>query len=240
MKTSLRLGAVIAPALLAANASADFVVYQDSFEIELDPRFWSDTAQLAANPLGGDMLGRFSREVTRWTLAELPPLPRNLGLSGIGNEQGGADNDNGGGNTPPGNPQVRRWYVEFDFYAIDSWDGTNLFGPDRFEVRANGEMIFSEQFDNVGSSQTFRPDEIGNIDLGYNLLWNDSVYVDLRIEFELPIDATALRIDMLGTDLQGVQDESWAIDNFEVGLVPAPGSAALLVAGAGSLARRRR
>ncbi len=55
--------------------------------------------------------------------------------------------------------------VEFDFYALDSWDGNN--GPDFFNVFANGQSRFHETFSNYSAAavQTYGAAAGGNVNL---------------------------------------------------------------------------
>lgn len=118
----------------------------------------------------------------------------------------------------------------FDFYAIASWDGSNVGSfNDRFDVAVDGVSIFNESFAaaflrNRGRLQTFGPGatnppatgatEINT--LGYN--WGrtpaDMVY---RLEFpDLAHTASTLNISFAGLNLQPITDESWGIDNVEI------------------------
>ncbi len=132
--------------------------------------------------------------------------------------------------------------VTFDLYAIDSWDGSEpTQGPDAMRVYVNGTKFFDETIANQHTLQSFRPPDIGPIQLGYHQFFPDSIYRGIEVPFTAP-GATSLSIKFWGNVLQGMGDESWGIDNVSVSysVVPAPGAAALLgLAGLAALRRRR-
>ncbi len=103
----------------------------------------------------------------------------------------------------------------------------------------NGSTSFRESFDNHGGPQSFRaPDERAHF--GFNAVYLDSVYRDIRIPIELDPQMTELRITFRGVDLQNFMDESFGIDNVSLVAVPSPGGLTLGLAGLAGLARRRR
>ena len=131
--------------------------------------------------------------------------------------------------------------VEFDLYAIDSWDGSELVhGIDLFTVKVNEVLFFSESIANTHSFQTFREPDIGRTQLGYGT-WKDSIYLDVTVPFTHD-RGTDLVIKWQSRNLLSLADESWGIDNVRVSVtnVPAPGPIALLACATPTGLVRRR
>jgi MYXO-CTERM domain-containing protein len=131
----------------------------------------------------------------------------------------------------------------FDLYLIDSWDGGNpTWGQDRFSVKVDTALVFSELLDNaMGSAHsTYRdPDEVGMFGFGKRDVDRDAIYRAIALDFVANGEVT--QISFFGSGLQGKNDESWGIDNVSVAAVPSPGVAAALALGAlGAASRRRR
>lgn len=136
--------------------------------------------------------------------------------------------------------------VQFDFYAIDSWDGDGANnGPDRFEVLANGAVIFSETVANTHTYQSLAlQPEGGRRNIGFHSGFVDSIYRNITLEFEVPSQAPKVILSWRAVGLQSLTDESWGIDNVRVSYeyrpLPAPGGLVALLGGVGILGRRRR
>lgn len=118
-------------------------------------------------------------------------------------------------NTTPG----RTYSVNFDLYAIDSWDGLNtdytLGGPDSFNIAANGTVFFSHTFSwewGYPVSYSKPPDQQGH--LGFNSTWTDAIFRNVSATFRA--DSTTTQLDFYGRGLQAIDDESWGIDNLQV------------------------
>lgn len=131
--------------------------------------------------------------------------------------------------------------LSFDFYAIDSWDGSDTpWGPDVFGVRMNGEDLFRETFSAFDGPQTFEGDPTRRGSFGFEY-WNDSVW---RLTMHFTPTSNNTSIQFYAQGLEQMHNESWGLDNVVVRLmpeVPAPGGAALVGAlGAAGLRRRRR
>ncbi len=116
--------------------------------------------------------------------------------------------------------------IEFDFYAIQSWDGNNTgTGPDALEVVVDGALLFSETFGHPGQAagQSYPgpsgvfPAQSGAVEtgtLGYTF-FSDTVY---RIVIcDIAHTASTATISISDTLFQSIGDESWGIDNFFVG-----------------------
>lgn len=131
----------------------------------------------------------------------------------------------------------------FDLYLLDSWDGGDAkWGQDRFSVKVDTTLAFSELLDNSMNSanSTYRnPDEVGMFGFGKRDVDRDAIYRAIALDFVANGDVT--QISFFGSGLQGKSDESWGIDNVSVAAVPAPGAAGLLALSAlGATSRRRR
>src|SRR5262249_39137411 len=50
----------------------------------------------------------------------------------------------------------KSYTLKFDFYAIDTWDGSDPnYGPDAFQVSVDGTTVFNQTFSNQGGLQSF-------------------------------------------------------------------------------------
>ena len=123
-------------------------------------------------------------------------------------------------------PPHDRLSIGFVLAIIDSWDG-DAGGGDFFTVRVDGENVFSHTFhsqDN-GSQSYVAPQGVElarSIDLGFSSGPEslDSAY-DLSKEPSLQDiahsgESVTIEIFASGANWEGGDDESWAIDNFEV------------------------
>lgn len=219
----VRLAAIVPVACLSLGAFGD-VIYSNDFESGPVGPEWSSYTTLSQHASFSRFNGRYSNGGVTLSLQPV----------------GGKDGNDGGGDD--GGETHVVYTLEFDFYAIDSWDGDGTHnGPDRFDVRANADTIFSETFANTHEYQSFRRPDVGPAPLGY-LTWEDSIYRDISISYELPDGATSMHLTFVGSGLQGVNDESWGIDNVEVRyqVIPAPASLATAAAGLLMMGRPRR
>lgn len=252
------LGAASILASLAGAAHAGQVLYHNDFETAAGSE-WSRQKR-TTGALSG-FLGRFGDEVVILNLAIPTDAP-----GGDPGEPGqpGDPGTPGGPIDPPavpvtdlpvihgtntGNTNARHgsnlwvYSLTFDLYLIDSWDGADdAFGDDFFFTKINGQKLFQEYFDNHHAEANFREADDGPRNIGWND-WNDSVYRQIRIDFLIDGDVTDLELKWRGTASQGIEDESWGIDNVmlsrQLVSVPAPASA-LPLASLALLTRRRR
>jgi len=124
-------------------------------------------------------------------------------------------------------PPHDRLSIGFALAIIDSWDGS-VGGGDFFSVRVDGSVVFSHTFNNEqedGVQSYVAPQGVElarSIDLGFSSGPQslDSAY-DLSKEPSLndiahSDDSVIIEIYASGTNWEGGDDESWAIDNFEV------------------------
>lgn len=170
-----------------------------------------------------------------------PDTPR-LGLGGAVS----------GGNTP-GEPMFGpgTYAVHFDLMLFDSWDGDYApNGPDSISIGVNGVTRFSEFFHSSSYPEGFNfrePDETP-ADNAYDARWEDSIYRNITVLFDLDEEVDALDIDFIGNTSQDLADESWGLDNimieqvssFRTVPVPVPGTLAIFGMGLGLVGRRKR
>lgn len=227
MKTSLTT--LVAAAALAAPAAAMTVVYENDFETGTAGPEWSKT-DTGTSPSGENFLGNFGRNIVELTLTDLP-----------------AHNE---------------VTVTFDLYLIKSWDGVGEFGNDSWWLAVDGEKQFESTFSNAndlpGEGQHYpnpandtdihapRSGAFANNSLGFTFAGvpTDSTY---RMSFTIPHTGDDLVIRFRGgRELENLGNESWALDNVEVGVaaigepIPAPAGVAALALGlAGATCRRR-
>jgi hypothetical protein len=223
-----RLAAAVGLAIVSA-AHADVLLYQNDFEVGDPGAEWSVNTHLVTSPA-------FSRYAGRYALAESITLSFMTPPPGIsaGGEGGGSETTGGAGGSG------HAFLLLFDFYCIDSWDGTDpQFGQDSFRVYINGVNQFDHAFSQDPAFHAFRQaDEAGF--LGYGP-WRDSIYRGIAIPFDAE-PSTLMHIKFRGNTTQAGDDESWGIDNVRVlyAPVPTPGSAVLMGLGGVMLLRRRR
>jgi hypothetical protein len=128
--------------------------------------------------------------------------------------------------------------VKFLLAIIDSWDG-NALGcchPDIVNVTVDGKKIYSESFTNFPSTEHKASYPKSNTPagvilaqqqlLGFYSDFADSAY-NMGLEpllNNIPHTASTLTIEWYasGRGWQGGDDESWAIDNVEVSVIPPP------------------
>jgi hypothetical protein len=212
-------------AALAPSALGN-VIYSNDFESGVIGPEWSSNTYTSEAPIFTRFNGRYSPGYTELTLAH-PNVT--TPANGLGDG-------------------LTRFRLNFDLYAIDSWDGDavaeyapSLMGPDSFRVLVNGDIVFDETLSNMpGASQTMRQPDVGPTHLGYNSTYLDSIYRGISVEFTVPA-GEPLVIRWEDSGIEGLTYESWGIDNVTVSVmsVPTPGSIALLLAGVATLRRRR-
>lgn len=218
-------------------------VYSNDFSTGASSE-WSNVL-LDTTPTGRPFLGRFlNQDTTRLSLGTNSVICPN-GL--------------------PGHNSVT---VSFDLYIIHSWDGA-LYGCDEWMLSVDGgPVLLDTSFSNPFHGTAYNPQNYpgsygGDLypahtgaaevnTLGY---WNvhptdfgDSVY---HLAFTFPHAANAVSLSfrangytgltLSGGVMEGLDDESWGIDNVQVAVtVPEPATLALLTLGGLLLARRRR
>jgi methionine-rich copper-binding protein CopC len=112
--------------------------------------------------------------------------------------------------------------VGFDFYALDSLDGTYGGSGDFFNVSVNGTQVFHYTFSNYNGNppnnpQSFpgQPDE-GRANFGFIPSYVDAIYRNIEISFVASNAVTVIAFS--GQNLEAVDNESWGIDNVGVRL----------------------
>lgn len=217
-----------------AMASPAGRLFSDNFETGLPKPGWSSNTVTAWNPTTTWFAGCFSG-TTAITL-QVPPAPPP--------ETSGSSGGSGGGGSGGSAPRRLVYTLTFDLIAIDSWDGFDTrYGPDAFRVSANDRLVFEEYISNVNPQQTFRghqPD-VGIWHFIGSPIYGDSIYRRIEVPFELPI-GESVTIRFHTSPLQGLEDESWGIDNvnLDYAYVPTPGTLVLGAAGLALVVRRRQ
>ena len=140
--------------------------------------------------------------------------------------------------------------LKLSFGAIDSWDGSNCCGPDYFNIRVDGTLLYKQNFDTFGASASdSHLTLLSHTHLGFSG-WEDQAYNMTFNLGNLAAGVHTIEFFASGNVWQAGDDESWAIDNLSVdgeraappADVPEPVSGALLLGGLGAMAlvRRRR
>lgn len=152
--------------------------------------------------------------------------------------------------------------IKFDFFALDSLDGSATSnGPDRFVFDVDGAVKLDTTFSNVGFNPQNYPDVTGganfafqtgadDVDLSHggtlpNGYFGNSVYRfggGLNPSFSAVATSSTMVLTWTASGLQDIGDESWALDNVSVQTDSVPEPAALAVLGVGvfTLLRRRK
>lgn len=138
--------------------------------------------------------------------------------------------------TLTGLPTHNALNLEFLFAAIDSLDGTGIFpAGDFFHVRLDGNTVFRESFANALPSQiqSYVPapgaELARRVNLGFSgprSYFTDSAY-DFGVEpmfANLPHSSSSavFTFEIEGPGIQGLADESWAMDELSITLVTQP------------------
>ena len=124
--------------------------------------------------------------------------------------------------------------LAFLFAAIDSLDGAGAFpAGDYFKITLDGAVIFRESFSNATTSQVqtyLSPPGVElarRVDLGFEgpgSFYTDSAYdMGADPQFQLiPHTASTLTLtfEIESSALQGLNDESWGIDDLRLSLNP--------------------
>lgn len=149
--------------------------------------------------------------------------------------------------------------LDFNLYLIRSWDGSsggatlNDYGNDTFRVAVQGgPTLLEASFSNGNpAGQTFGPDARNPAFSGaaeaYSLgfVFDDGMSINqvmdsvYHFSFNFAHGNSFLALDFSGFGLQGIEDESWGLDNVRVSLlettmpaaVPTPATLPLLGAG---------
>lgn len=223
--------ALAAAGLALPALAANVTVYSNDFSAGAGSA-WSN-ATTSATPTGQAFLGEFSNDSTTLTL-------NNLGAHSAVT-------------------------ISFDLYILKSWDGDSFtsYSPDVWGITLNGATsinTFTTTFSNgYGATQSYpsayfagqaaaRTGSAANDTLGYaglqggNTNWGDSIY---HMSFTTTHNASTFTAKLFGSNLQGVGDESWGVDNVKVTVsaVPEPETYTMLLAGLGlmgAVARRRK
>ena len=204
IKTYCFLALAVGCALVATPSAAQ--TYFNDFEDTLDPLTGWSIPVTDTTPSGRRFLGQFCNDTV---ILALPSAP------------------------------TCEVTVSFDLFVILTWDGNGEYccGPDRFTFSATGDtytlLLLDTTFGTTGHtvvSQAY-PGLLGSVNppnagaeetntLGYlrgGEIPMDAVY---HLSFTFPHDGGPLYLDFSAFGLQGVEDESWGLDNVMVNCPP--------------------
>ncbi len=106
--------------------------------------------------------------------------------------------------------------VSFDLYVIQSWDGNGTqYGPDFWDFSVDDQpALLHTTFGNVTPGGPYpagvKVSEVNS--LGYKY-YGDSVY---RLTYTIPHSGRTIKLNFSASGLQGLDDESWGLDNVKV------------------------
>lgn len=228
MHHSTRVAAALSLLTAAASSASAAIAYSNDFETPVGSE-WSSTATDVTPAGARRFLGQFNNDLVT------------LSLTGL-----------------PAHDTVS---ISFDLFILQSWDGNSQNnGPDRWGcgyadniLGIGGTPLLDTSFSNTeeaGQTQDY-PNAFGaGINntggtgssefntLGYSY-FGDAVY---SLTFTFPHSAADIYFGFVATGLQGINDESWGLDNVRVETrgVPAPTTiTTLALAGLAALRRRR-
>lgn len=113
--------------------------------------------------------------------------------------------------------------IAFDFYAIDSWDGTNTGGsngPDYFKVTIDGAIVFrntfTHEYPSQGMTYPYPYNQTGNY--GFQSSLKDAIYRRVEAVFTATCNVSNVKFgaELVDPSGSGFNDESWGIDNLTV------------------------
>jgi hypothetical protein len=188
-------------------------VYFNDFESPTPNSEWSN-ARVSTGPYNGERhLGRFSNQTTRLSIAGLPDHERVL--------------------------------LTFDLYIIASWDGNGGSGnpgPDRLAIQVVGSPTLvdstfsgiSSESDRRGLRQSYPGSylsqyrcgtgQIAWVPFNYPYQWGGTAGASLYpMSFELEHSSESIEVVFRAWGLQGIDDESWGIDNIRLSVPGRPG-----------------
>jgi hypothetical protein len=106
--------------------------------------------------------------------------------------------------------------IEFDFYEIDSWDGSNESADDSFVVFINDSIVIDAQYAWWSDDDDTDPHSTpyaGPLNLGFTESFYDQRH---HYVINVPSNATSIKLGF-GSGLdQDMSDESWGIDNVTI------------------------
>lgn len=155
-----------------------------------------------------------------------------LGYQGLGFQNHLWRNDVAGGGSANASSlsftldAARTVRLNFDLAIIDSWDETDNFGPDAFNVAVDGQVVFSRVF--TGNFDAFTAPTsdpaLSKLSFGSKLAkygdwnddWDDAAYAVSLLLGELASGAHTVSFYTSGPVWQGGYDESFGLDNIRI------------------------
>jgi hypothetical protein len=127
-------------------------------------------------------------------------------------------------------------HLSFDLAIIDSWDQTDNFGPDTFNVMVDGQTVFSRIFTgnfDALTTPTIDP-ALTTLSFGSKLAkygdwnddWDDAAYAVSLLLGEMDAGEHTLSFYASGPVWQGGYDESFGLDNIRLASLNGDGSGA--------------
>ncbi len=127
--------------------------------------------------------------------------------------------------------------IDFLLAVIDSWDGlTGCCSPDIFEVKVDGTTVFSAGYDifDAADQSPVRGTQLAyDVALGFSPNYNDAAYDMASVAALQGIahSASTMTVEFLFANSQGIDDESFALENLRISVnsasVPEPSALAL-------------
>lgn len=137
--------------------------------------------------------------------------------------------------------------VNFDLFIQDSWDGTGVNGIDEFGFAVDGVELFRGAFDNFNAADNpagLSPAILGNFNSINTWGEVDRYFDNFNGGFTFAHTSSDLTLTFFGTAAQGINDESWRVNDIDVAsqsasVVSAPATMVFFLSGLALLAVRR-
>ncbi len=115
-----------------------------------------------------------------------------------------------------GSVPAGRMVMFFDVIMHATWDSNNGSGPDQFVVRANSNPLLNLTLTDFASNDSNSPTVNWRIRGNSWGMGGNRSYRTLRVEWSHGGGPLELRFSSEGANIQGIDDESWSLDNVVV------------------------